>query len=630
MRDKIFSVPAADFDFIYGMALDNTTGTLYFTQSALNQYNPANPGAVPLDQVSGVFSFDVSNINTTSTAGLTLRPESSMKLVAYLPRIVNGPNHGGLGVLYGVAVDSIHHKVYFIDDSMGSSKAEFAGNPWDTPTNNIYVADIAGTPSVATSILQLATGPKNGQVIPPGYTQGFLNGITIDPNSQTLYFTTWDAGDNGVVGGSAVDNVYKAVVPAAGQQITLPAPLYTFASVGKPYDVEVNPGTGDLYIFNHNTVITSGSPTLAEEGAIVRGNVNGGAVTTIFTPALSGFPSPQLEGIALDMAPVLTLTGSGTPTYTEQGTAALPLAGSLHVTATDDGSALAGATITLGNSLSGDTLSISGTLPTGITIDAVHSTATSLVLMGIANLASYEAAFEQVAFSSTSDNPTNYGANTSRTVSFTVTDGVSTSNAVSTTLNVAAVNDAPVNHAPNAITPHESTSFAITGLSVSDVDADPANDAIQVALSVADGNLSVLAGVTNGLAANQIAGSGTGTVTLTGTQNQINTTLAALNGLTYLSAPLFNGTDTLTVTTDDQGHTGTPGALQTQNTLHHHRQPGEQCAGSHAERADHGELCRQFLAGRIARHRLGHRSRQSGQFCRRQLYGRDHERCTSR
>ena len=332
------------------------------------------------------------------------------------------------------------------------------------------------------------------------------------------------------------------------------------------------------------------------------------------------------------MAPVLTLSGSGTPTYTEQGTAVLPLAGSLHINATDqDGSALNGATITLGASaFAGDTLAISGTLPTGITVDTVNSTATKLVLKGFANLAAYEAALEQVSFSSSSDNPTNYGHNTSRTVSFTVTDGVATSGAVQTTLNVAPVNDAPVNHAPNAITPHESTSFAITGLSVSDVDADPANDAIQVTLSVADGNLSVLAGVTNGLAANQIAGSGTGTVTLTGTQNQINTTLAALNGLTYLSAPLFNGTDTLTVTTDDQGHTGTPGALQTQNTLHHHRQPGEQCAGSHAERADHGELCRQFLAGRIARHRLGHRPRQSGQFCRRQLYGRDHKRCTSR
>ena len=62
VRDKIFSTPAADFDFIYGMALDNTTGRLYFTQSALNQYDPANPNAHPLDQVTGVFSFDVSNI----------------------------------------------------------------------------------------------------------------------------------------------------------------------------------------------------------------------------------------------------------------------------------------------------------------------------------------------------------------------------------------------------------------------------------------------------------------------------------------------------------------------------------------------------------------------------------------
>ena len=114
------------------------------------------------------------------------------------------------------------------------------------------------------------------------------------------------------------------------------------------------------------------------------------------------------------MAPVLTVIGSGTPNYGEQGTPALVLAGlgSLHITASDqDGSALNGATITLGASaFAGDTLAISGTLPTGISIDVVNSTATKLVLKGFANLAAYEAALEQVTFSSSSDNPTNYGS----------------------------------------------------------------------------------------------------------------------------------------------------------------------------------------------------------------------------
>ncbi len=230
--------------------------------------------------------------------------------------------------------------------------------------------------------------------------------------------------------------------------------------------------------------------------------------------------------------PVLTLTGSGTQTYTEQGTAALPLAGSLHVNATDaNDTTLAGATITLGSSFAGDALSISGTLPTGITIDAVHSTATTLVLTGVANLASYEAAFEQVAFSSTSDNPTNFGASTSRTVSFTVTDGAATSNTVSTTLNVAAVNDAPVNHVP-AVQP----SVARTSRAQSPASPCPIRTPIRSTTPATppatrtsswrcrprNGTLTV-----GSVADGSVVGSGSSTVTLTGTQNSINAALAA-------------------------------------------------------------------------------------------------------
>ena len=54
-----------------------------------------------------------------------------------------------------------------------------------------------------------------------------------------------------------------------------------------------------------------------------------------------------------------------------------------------------------------------------------------------------------------------------------------------------------------------------------------------------------------GLTAGQVTGNGTGSVTLTGTQSEINTTLAAANGVTYTPTPNVNGPDTLTMTSDD-------------------------------------------------------------------------------
>ena len=43
------------------------------------------------------------------------------------------------------------------------------------------------------------------------------------------------------------------------------------------------------------------------------------------------------------------------------------------------------------------------------------------------------------------------------------------------------------------------------------------------------------------------------TVLLTGTLAEINTTLADANGVTYRGNPNFSGTDTLSITANDQG-----------------------------------------------------------------------------
>ena len=133
---------------------------------------------------------------------------------------------------------------------------------------------------------------------------------------------------------------------------------------------------------------------------------------------------------------------------------------------------------------------------------------------------------------------------------YSVNDGT-VSVAGSASITLAAVNDAPVNTVPPAQTTNEDTSLAITGLAVADVDAGAGS--MTVTLAVTNGTLTVTGGTAS------IANSGTATVTLTGTAAQINATLAA--NVTYVPTANFNGAASLTMTTSDNGNTGSGGTL---------------------------------------------------------------------
>jgi hypothetical protein len=98
---------------------------------------------------------------------------------------------------------------------------------------------------------------------------------------------------------------------------------------------------------------------------------------------------------------------------------------------------------------------------------------------------------------------------------------------------------------------------AITGLSISDVDAGSGND-ITTTLTSADGGFVTVGAVGGGAA---ITGNSTGTVTLTGTIGQINTSLAGSVVYTAADNVTTSSQTTLTIATNDQGHTGTGGPL---------------------------------------------------------------------
>lgn len=144
---------------------------------------------------------------------------------------------------------------------------------------------------------------------------------------------------------------------------------------------------------------------------------------------------------------------------------------------------------------------------------------------------------------------------------FTLTpnDGTVNGTAAAVVPSVTAVNDTPVNIISVAQTTNEDTAKVITGLSISDIDA--ANGSMSVTLSVVHGTIAVIGGTAT------ISGSGTESVTLTGTIAQINATLSATNAVIYSPTTNFSGTDTLTMTTNDNGNTGIGGALSDTDTV---------------------------------------------------------------
>ena len=132
-------------------------------------------------------------------------------------------------------------------------------------------------------------------------------------------------------------------------------------------------------------------------------------------------------------APIVGGAGS-TVTYT-QGGAATPLDSALTVQ--DLGSAtLAGATVAISSGLlTGDSLNFSN--QNGIT-GTYNATTGVLTLSGTASLAAYQTALASITYSSTSADASNAGADPSRTITWTVTDGAQSSTPVTSNVDIGA------------------------------------------------------------------------------------------------------------------------------------------------------------------------------------------------
>jgi hypothetical protein len=239
----------------------------------------------------------------------------------------------------------------------------------------------------------------------------------------------------------------------------------------------------------------------------------------------SGAVTATLSVANVDDPPTLAVTPANT-TWTEEQTSPSSVAVISGATASDpDNLNLATATVSIsgGSFFTGDTLSFTNS---GAVTGSYNSTTGVLVFTGSDTLATYNTVLQSVRFNG-GENPTDFGSDTHRTLSWTVNDGTLSSAAVSVTLSVVGVNDPPTlsNVATNAAFTEEGGAVTLSsGASVTDPDnLDLAGATVSITAGGFAGDKLAANGVSNGTVVNGgntitiSYNSTTETLTLTGT-----------------------------------------------------------------------------------------------------------------
>jgi uncharacterized protein YaeQ len=379
-------------------------------------------------------------------------------------------------------------------------------------TPSLSLSDIDDTVIATGASVSIASGYSEGDILSIP-ANSLLGGVIANYNDGVLTFS-----------GTASINDYQTMLQAVGYNTTS----------------------------HHPTSLSSTRSIIYSVTDVNAINAANGAQTSTATSTVTI--------TAVNDAPVLALSEASMQAIEQ---VAVVLDGKITVSDADN-STLASATLTLsGGYLSGEDVlgyvghpqahgNISGSFAadTGVlTLTSPEATAT---------LAQWQEALRSVTYLNTSDAP-----NTStRTVTVVVNDGSLASAAVTKTVEISAVNDAPVNQVHGAHSVPEETAFVFTGSNaISVTDTDSAS--LTVALSVTGGTVAVTLGDTGAIVS--AGASDSTTLTLSGTVAQVN---AALKTLVYQGDLHFNGNDTLTVvTTDDGGLSDTDTVYLTVNAV---------------------------------------------------------------
>jgi Big-like domain-containing protein/Calx-beta domain-containing protein/cadherin-like protein len=451
-------------------------------------------------------------------------------------------------------------------------------DPNDTPPNTLLAVKITTLPGLGTLTNNNVAVNANDFIPVANINGGLLKFTPVANEFGTPYTSfTFQVQDNG--GGTDLDptpNTMTINVTAVNDP-----PSFTIAADPPPVAQDAGPQTvlnfatsispgpneaGQVLTFNITPGVTTGTLTFSTQpsinattGTLTYTATNGTSGTATFSVTLSdngggtNTSAPQSFTITVvppNASPVVTTT-AGNLAYTENAGAVVIDSG-LTVTDSDNAN-LTGATvaITAGFVSAQDTLAFTNQL--GIT-GSYNSGTGVLTLTGTTTVANYQTALRTVTYANSSDNPT-----ASRTITFTATDGVSIPGSATRGIAITAVNDGPVNTVPGPQSTNEDTAKVFSsgnGNQISVADVDLGANPIKITLTATNGTLTLA--TTAGLTITTGDGADDPTLVFTGLLANVNT---ALNGLTFNPTLDFSGAASLQIVSDDQGNTGTGGAL---------------------------------------------------------------------
>jgi hypothetical protein len=559
---------------------DYPDGKHTFTAVETNSSNPTIPASQPfVVEVESLAPTGLTQAGTIPSNGGTIEISGTGDASGDTIKLYATDNHVTTLIATGTAgaggAFDITATGPFPDGTYSVTATDTSIDGTQTSAQSIAVNAVV-TSVAPTGLAQLGT-PTNGGTIDITGT-GDASGDTIKlyatDNHVTTLIATGTAGANGAFNLTATgpfpDGTYSVTATdtsadgtqTSAQSIALTvnvdptAPVIT-AQVGQP----VNGGTVELLGTGEAgetiNLYADGKPTIVGTGTVSAGGTFDITTTATFTDGVHTFTATEKDAANLtsaaspafpvDVAP--TLSASGTVTYVQNGS---PI--QLDATATadlgDPGGPLAGATVSIGSGFyAGDALNFANQNGISGSYDAVHGV---LTLTGSASVADYNAALDSITFSSSSPNPSNDGANLTRTISWSVIDANKT-NAVSATV----TSTVSVQAVPTVVAGADVNYQAIPGQSVvldPTIVAYDGTSLTGATVTIASGFQSgeVLSANTSGT--NITASYSNGVLTLTG-KDTPQDYQSVLNSVALSGTPAQNGPATIDWQVSDQNRT---------------------------------------------------------------------------
>jgi FecR protein len=399
--------------------------------------------AVTLHVGDAVYKSDVIQTGSSSSVGIFLSDGSAVNLVANTRMVLNAYS-------YGANSDSNAALSNLIDGTFAfvAGKVAYGGDmKIATPVATMSVGD--GTSGWAHQMTPSEISAISAKLGDDGYSFAVFNDHGI--RSHGIYDLVVD----GAVVGSVDDPNPVSYPDGKGDLVCVPLNKSDLAHDFQQWlqENDAQPSTRQAI---HGSGSPIDAPTFSQLVDLDLGipsfnfNPNGGGTTfgVGFVPVPSflppgvgfvpGLPLPYsaatTETVAVSPLPPSVSTGANATAVYETGAAA-PVTLDTAVTVNDPNGNLASAKVTISQGfLAGDTLA-ANTAGTGITA-SYDPTSGILTLSGTDTLAHYAQVLDSATYASTAADPTNGGADASRTMSWQVGDGVSPSNVATSTVSI--------------------------------------------------------------------------------------------------------------------------------------------------------------------------------------------------